>query len=57
VIVDATFEAPTVVSSLDDVAAMRQLIEQSGRHRGVDEDARPFAAGEINGDDDGGVRS
>src|SRR6266568_1652656 len=32
VIVGATFEAPTVVSSLDDVAVMGQPIEQSGRH-------------------------
>src|SRR6266496_964739 len=55
VIVGATFEAPTVVSSLDDVAVMGQPIEQSGRHLGVDEDARPFAEGEIGGDDDGGA--
>jgi hypothetical protein len=40
-------EAPAVVAGLDDIAMVRQAIEQRGRHLGVGEDARPFAEGKI----------
>jgi hypothetical protein len=45
VIIIAAFEAPAVVASFDDVAVVGQAIEQSGRHLGVAEDARPFTEG------------
>ena len=54
-IVGAVLEAPTVVAGLDDVAVMGQPIEQRGGHLGVAEDARPFAEGEVGGDDDRGA--
>jgi transposase-like protein len=50
----AVLEAPAVVAGLDDVAVMGQPIEQRGGHLGVAEDARPFAEGEVGGDDDRG---
>jgi len=34
---------------------MGQPVEQRGRHFGIAEHARPFAEGEIGGDDDGGA--
>ena len=43
------------VAGLDDVAVVGQAIEQRGGHLGVAEDARPFAEGEVGGDDDGGA--
>jgi hypothetical protein len=54
-IVATALEAPAVVSSFEDIAMMGEAIEQSGRHLGVREDARPFAEGEIGGDDDRGA--
>ena len=51
-IVTPALEAPAVVSSFDDIAVVCEAIEESGRHFGVCEDARPFAEGEIGGDDD-----
>ena len=54
-IVSSAFEAPAVVSGFDDIAMMGQTIEQCGRHLGVGEDGRPFAEGEIGGDDDRGA--
>ena len=54
-IVGSAFEAPAVVAGLDDVAVVGQAIEQRGRHLGIAEDARPFAEGEIGGDDDRGA--
>ena len=51
----AVLEAPALVAGLDDVAVMRQAIEQRGRHLGVAEHARPFAESEIGGDDDRGL--
>jgi hypothetical protein len=51
VTVGSAFESPTVVSGLDDVAVVGQAIEQRRRHLGITEDARPFAEGEIGGDD------
>ena len=43
------------VAGLDDLAVMGQAIEQRGRHLGVAEDARPFAEGEVGGDEDRGA--
>ena len=54
-IVVAAFESPTVVAGLDDVAVVGQPIEQRGGHLGIAEHARPFAEGEIGGDDDRGT--
>ena len=48
----AVLEAPALVACLDDVAVMREAIEQRrGRFR-IAKHARPFAEGEIGGDDD-----
>ena len=55
VIVVAALEAPAVVAGLDDIAVVGQAIEQRGRHLGIAEHARPFAEGEIGGDDDRGA--
>jgi hypothetical protein len=55
VIVATALEAPAVVSGFDDIAVMGEAIEQSCRHLGVGEDARPFAEGQIGGDDDRGA--
>ncbi len=49
----AVFEAPALVACLDDFTVMGEAIEQCSGHLGVTEDARPFAEGEIGGDDDG----
>jgi hypothetical protein len=46
----AVLEAPAVVSSLDDVAVVRQAIEHGGRHFGVAEHLRPIGEGEIGRD-------
>jgi hypothetical protein len=54
-IVGSALEAPAVVSGFDDIAVMGQAIERCGRHLGICEDARPFAEGEIGGDDDRGA--
>jgi hypothetical protein len=48
-IVCAAFEAPAVVTGLDDVG---QAIEQRCGHIGVCEDARPFAESQIRDHDD-----
>jgi len=50
----AAFKSPAVVAGLDDVAVVSETIEQRRGHFGVSEDARPFAEGEIGGDDDRG---
>jgi hypothetical protein len=55
VIVGSALEAPTVVAGFDDVAVVGQPIEQRGGHLGVAEHARPFAEGQIGGDDDRGA--
>ena len=47
----AAFKSPAIVAGLDDVAVVSEAIEQCGGHLGVAEDARPFAEGEIGGDD------
>jgi hypothetical protein len=51
----AAFESPAIVAGLDDVAVVSEAIEQCGGHLGVAEDTRPFAEGEIGGDDDRGA--
>ena len=48
----AVLEAPALVAGLDDVAVVSETIEKRGGHLRVAEDARPFAEGEIGGDDD-----
>ena len=48
----AVFEAPAVVPGLDDLAMMSEAIEQSAGHFRITEDARPFAEGQVGGDDD-----
>ena len=47
----ASLEAPALVSGLDDVAVVREAVEEGGGHLGIAEDARPFAEGEVGGDD------
>jgi hypothetical protein len=43
----AIFEAPAFVAGFDDIAVVREAIEQGRGHLGIAEDARPFAEGEI----------
>src|SRR5262249_45969404 len=45
-------EAPALVASLDDVAVMRETIEQSRRHFRIAEHGEPFTEGEVRRDDD-----
>lgn len=47
----AVLEAPAVVAGLGDVLMMGQTIEQSRGHLRIAGHARPFAKGEICGDD------
>ena len=51
----AVLEAPALVTCLDDVAVMSEAIEQRRGHLGIAKYARPFAEGEICGDDDRGA--
>src|SRR4030081_3583431 len=53
VIVVAAFEAPAVVTGLDDVAVVGQAVEQRGRHLGIAKHTGPLSECEIGGDDDG----
>ena len=48
----AVLEAPAVVAGLDDVAMVREPVEQSGGHLRIAEHGGPFAEGEVGGDDD-----
>ena len=48
-------EAPALVAGFDDIAVVREAVEQRRRHLGVAEHARPFAEGEIGGDDERGA--
>src|SRR3546814_8085431 len=50
----AVFEAPAVVARLDDIAVVGDAVEQRRGHFGVAEHGRPFAEGEVRGDDDAG---
>ena len=47
----AILEAPALVSGLQDVAMVRQAVEQGGCHFRVYEDRRPFLEGQVRGDD------
>jgi hypothetical protein len=50
---NAVFEAPAFVTGLDDIAMMREAIEQRGGHFGVSgEDGWPFGKIEVGSDDD-----
>src|SRR6201998_1331821 len=51
----AVLEAPALVAGFDDFAMMGQTVEERRRHLGVAEDTRPFAKGQIGGDDDRGA--
>ena len=51
----AVFEAPALVAGLDDFAVVGEPVEQGRGHLGVAKHARPFAEGEIGGDDDRGA--
>jgi hypothetical protein len=51
----AVLEAPAFVAGLDDIAVVSEAIEQRGRHFRIAKDARPFAEGEVGGDDDRGA--
>jgi hypothetical protein len=48
------FEAPAIVSGLDDAAVAGQTIQQRAGHFGIGKNARPFAEGKICGGDDRG---
>src|SRR5208282_4289168 len=50
----AVLEAPALVAGLDDVAVMGEAIEERGGHLGIAEHARPFAEGEVGGDQNRG---
>jgi hypothetical protein len=39
----AVFEAPALVAGLEDLAMVREPVQERGRHLGIAEDARPFA--------------
>jgi hypothetical protein len=47
-------EAPAFVADLDDLAVVREPVEQRRRHLRVPEHAWPFAEGEVRRDDDRG---
>ena len=49
------FEAPALVAGFENVAVVRQPVEQRGGHFGINEDARPFGEGEIGRQDDRGA--
>ena len=49
---DAMLETPAFVAGFDDVAVMREAIEQRGGHLRVAENAWPFSEGEIGRDND-----
>ena len=52
----AVLEAPALIAGLDDAfAVMGEAVKECGSHLWVAEHARPFAEGEIGGDDDRGA--
>src|SRR5271166_6697180 len=51
----AVLEAPAFVPGLDDVTVMGEAIEERRGHLWVSEHARPFAEGEIGGEEDRGA--
>ena len=48
------FEAEAVIAGFENVAMMREAIEESGRHLGIAKDAGPFAEAQVGRDDDTG---
>lgn len=48
----AGLEAPGFVARLNDIAVVRQAVEQRRRHLGIAEDGGPFLEVQIGGDDD-----
>ena len=51
----AVFESEAVVAGFEDMAMMREPVEQRGGHLGIAEDAGPFAEAQVGGDDDARV--
>ena len=51
----AVLEPPPLVAGLDDVAEVRQAVEQRGRHLGVAKYAGPFAERQVGCHDDRGL--
>ena len=51
----AMLEALAFVAGLDDVAVVREAVEQRGGHLGVAKDGRPFTKGQIGRHDDRGA--
>jgi hypothetical protein len=47
----AVFETPALVAGFDDFAVMGQTVEERRRHFDVAKDTRPFAKGQIGGDE------
>ncbi|MCY1382687.1 hypothetical protein D9M69_707340 [compost metagenome] len=50
----AVLEAEAVVSGFQDVAVVREPVQQRCSHLGITEDAGPFAEAEVCRDDDAG---
>lgn len=50
----AVLEPETVVSGFEDVAMMRETVEERNSHLGIAEDAGPFAEAQVGGDDNAG---
>jgi catechol 2,3-dioxygenase-like lactoylglutathione lyase family enzyme len=48
-------EPEAVVAGLQDVAVVREPVEQGGGHLGIAEHASPFTEAEVGGDDDAGL--
>lgn len=51
----SVLKAPAVIAGLDDVAMMRDAVEESGGHLGIAEHGGPFPERQIGGDDDAGL--
>ncbi len=51
----AAFEPRAFVAGFDNVAMVREPIEQRGRHLGITEHRRPFAERQVGCDDDRGL--
>ena len=49
------FKTPAVVSGFEDMAVVRQAVEQYGCHLGITKHIGPFTEAEIGGDDDTGL--
>ena len=51
----SVLEAPAIVAGLDDVAGVREPVEQRGGHLGIGKDGGPLGKGQVGGDDDRGA--